>query len=205
MEVPGSDLSAEGEDSTPEGSEASTSGETQDPPTGEKSKVPPRPSLDVAIDSHASISLRLLPFFKRMRSWDIRKLESDLASRFLNSITNLENNWQALQNALESMRRSGFVAKTTIATRTAAKLRPGDSVQLTDKQYAIFSQLYSKEELDDLTVIASTSTHVFLTGPTHNIGALRICHIKPKQPNPSEQPATPTPETTEVPEESSDC
>ena len=81
----------------------------------------------------------------------------------------------------ESMRVSNFIAKTTPVTRLASKLSHGSKVSLRDDQRAVYAKLYSAEQLDSLSVVKVTDTHVQLMADDgSNVGLVKIIHVVPK-------------------------
>ena len=141
----------------------------------------PRQSLEVAISSHASITTgRLGPYIIRLRSWNLRKLSPERRKRFRGVVTDVELAWDNLRQELQALAAEGFVAKTSPSTRLAATLRPGDAVSLGDSQKAMFAEVYSQEELDNLKVDAVTDTHAVVSGPLRSLGPVKLCHLAKK-------------------------
>jgi hypothetical protein len=160
-----------------------TSEESEENAAGTAQMVPaePRPSLEVAIGSHSSITTgRLAPYITRLRSWNLRKLSPERRKQFRNVVTELELAWDNLRQELQTLAAEGFVAKTSPSTRLAATLRPGDSVALDDSQMALFAEVYSPEELDNLKVDAITDTHAVVSGPLRSLGPVKLCHLAKK-------------------------
>jgi hypothetical protein len=150
-------------------------------PGQEPEKPDARPSLEVAIGSHASITTgRLAPYITRLRSWNLRKLSPERRKRFRSIVTELELAWDNLRQELQTLAAEGFVAKTSPSTRLAATLRVGDAVELDESQLALFSEVYSPEELADLKVDAITDTHAVVSGPLRSLGPVKLCHLAKK-------------------------
>jgi len=139
-----------------------------------------RPSLDVAIDSHKSISQRIHPFLLRLRSWSLKKLSPQERLRFVGVVEDMEAAWSAVLCELDTLKKAGFVAKTTQNTRLAASLRPGDPISLSPELHVDFRQLYNEDELANLKVVRVTSTHAIVTGQARELGPIKLCHIVPK-------------------------
>lgn len=130
--------------------------------TAPTSAATARPSIDVALDSHRSISDRLLGFIARMRSWDLRKLAPEAALKFTAALGDLEVAWADVRIQLEALQSLGFVAKTTPLSRLKAVLAPGKPVRLAQEQLEVFSAMYNPQELESLVVVKVGAHHAFL-------------------------------------------
>ena len=150
-------------------------------PAVEATKPDSRPSLEVETDVHHNLLPRIEAHLGRMRAWDLRKLTTEQRAAFTGAMDDLEADWMALTAALALLCEAGFVAKTTPVTRLASKLTHGSRVSLRDDQRAIFAQLYSAEQLDSLSVVKVTDTHVQLMADDgSNVGLVKIIHVVPK-------------------------
>lgn len=154
------------------------------PAPEEGAKPDPRPSVDVAIDSHTNLGMtRLTPFIVRLRTWDLRKLDAEKRIQFTGAVADLEAAFERLGRELSRLQASGFVAKTTQATRIAARLEPGARVHLRDDKRLEFAALYSKEQLDSLEVSKVVGAHAFVVaGDGTSLGAVKIIHLELKKP-----------------------
>jgi len=140
-----------------------------------------RPSLEVETEVHNNLRPRIEAHLGRMRAWDLRKLPVEQRGEFLICMGQLETAFSAVGNWLETMRVSNFIAKTTPVTRLASKLSHGSKVSLRDDQRAVYAKLYSAEQLDSLSVVKVTDTHVQLMADDgSNVGLVKIIHVVPK-------------------------
>ena len=140
-----------------------------------------RPSLEVETEVHDNLRPRIEAHLGRMRAWDLRKLPVEQRGEFLICMGQLETAFSAVGNWLETMRVSNFIAKTTPVTRLASKLSHGSKVSLRDDQRAVYAKLYSAEQLDSLSVVKVTDTHVQLMADDgSNVGLVKIIHVVPK-------------------------
>ena len=141
-------------------------------------KAEQRPSLEVETEVHDNLRPRIEAHLGRMRAWDLRSLPIGDRGEFILRMGQLETSFTALGEWLETLRVSNFVAKTTPTTRIASKLTHGTKVSLRDDKRAEFAQVYSAEQLDSLSVVKTTDTHVQLMAEDgSNIGLVRICHV----------------------------
>jgi hypothetical protein len=143
-------------------------------------ELPPRPSLDVAIESHQRHTEHLEPFITRLRTWDTSKLLPDRRESICASISGVEKAMAVLGADLAYLRSIGFVARTTVYTRMASGLKPGDRVTLRADQNAEFRQLYSQEQLDSLEVSRVGQKAAELrSGDGSILGMVKLIHIVP--------------------------
>jgi hypothetical protein len=154
------------------------------PAPGEKdyhvSAIPPRPSLDVAIDSHGLLLPRITAFCTRLLTWDTRALSPEQAPRFTGAIADLEDAYARLGDELKALKGSGFEAKTTQATRVKVRLK-GKPVALRPDVREEFAKLFTSEQLDSLTFTQSTRTKAMLVaGDGATLGLVPFTHILPK-------------------------
>ena len=140
-------------------------------------KVEQRPSLEVETEVHSNLIPRIEAHLARMRAWDLRKAASS-GCPLRDAIASVEHSWSELSNELALLRADGFVAKTTPVTRIAARLQRGAKVSLREDQRAIFAKVYSDEQLDSLSVVKVTDTHVQLMAEDgSNLGLVRLIHV----------------------------
>jgi hypothetical protein len=143
--------------------------------------VPPRPSLEVETDVYYNLNPRIDAHLARMRAWDYRKLSDDDRIRHVTAMYDMILAWKRIGESLIHLRASGFVAKTTPFTRIAAKLQHGAKVSLREDQRAIFAKVYSDEQLDSLSVVKVTDTHVQLMAEDgSNLGLVKLIHVSVK-------------------------
>jgi hypothetical protein len=151
-------------------------------PSATSVAVPARPSLLVEMDVNSNLKPRILAHVGRMRAWDLRKLDIEMRARFSASLDVLAESFGALEDCLMALAQLGFEAKTTPATRIASKLAVGTPVTLRADIRATFAPIYTDEQLDSLTVVRTTDTHVqLMAGDSSNIGLVRIIHVDLKQ------------------------
>jgi hypothetical protein len=151
-------------------------------PSAPSVAVPARPSLEVEIEVHQNLKPRIFAHVGRMRAWDLRKLDPSMAGRFSAALAGLGDASFQLEDMLRQLVQLGFEAKTTPATRIASKLAVGTPVTLRADIRATFAPIYTDEQLDSLTVVRTTDTHVqLMAGDSSNIGLVRIIHVDLKQ------------------------
>ena len=144
-------------------------------------KAESRPSLEVEMEVHQNLKPRIFAHAVRMRAWDLRKLPLDLRNEFTCAIDAFCAGQGRLEIAMAKLCAEGFEAKTTPVTRLAAKLEAGSRVALRADQRATFATCYTDEQLDSLTVVRTTDTHVLLqAGDSSNIGLVKIIHVEVK-------------------------
>jgi hypothetical protein len=140
-----------------------------------------RPSLEVETEVHVNLLPRIEAHLARMRAWDLRKLSQETRQKLIAAMDTLANSTSEISTLLDYMRTTGFVAKTTPVTRLASKLFVGARVSLRDDQREIFAKVYSEEQLDSLSVVKVTDTHVQLMAEDgSNLGLVRIIHVTVK-------------------------
>ena len=154
------------------------------PMPGEKGEqsvaIPPRPSLDVAIDSHELLLPRITAFCTRLLTWDIRELSPEQALRFAGAIADIEAAYARLGAELMALKVNGFEAKTTQATRVKVRLK-GKPVALRSDIRGEFLKLFTSEQLDSLTFEKTTGTKALLVaGDGATLGLVPFTHIVPK-------------------------
>jgi hypothetical protein len=94
------------------------------------------------------------------------------------AVDDLSDSFGRIGQILTMLAADGFEAKTTPVTRIAAKLTHGAKVSLREDQRAIFSKVYSDEQLDSLSVVKVTDTHVQLMAEDgSNLGLVRLIHV----------------------------
>jgi hypothetical protein len=143
--------------------------------------VPPRPSLEVEMEVHQNMKPRIHAHVGRMRAWDLRKLPLEVRNEFTCALDAFGAGQERLEIAMAKLFTDGFVAKTTPATRIAAKLEPGARVTLRADQRATFAAIYTDEQLDSLSVVRTTDTHVLLQADdSSSIGLVKIIHVEIK-------------------------
>ena len=143
--------------------------------------VPPRPSLEVETEVHENLRPRVEAHLARMRAWDLRKLPAAQAVQVRGAIDDLSAAFARVGDVLAMLAKDGFEAKTTPVTRIAAKLQRGAKVSLRKDQRAIFAKVYSDEQLDSLSVVKVTDTHVQLMAEDgSNLGLVRLIHVTVK-------------------------
>jgi predicted amidophosphoribosyltransferase len=144
-------------------------------------KAEARPSLEVETEVHQNLKPRMHAHVGRMRAWDLRKLPLEARNEFACALDAFALGQSRLETALSKLFAEGFVAKTTPATRLASKLEPGAHVAMRDDVRATFATVYTDEQLDSLTVVRTTDTHVLLqAGDSSNIGLVKIIHVEVK-------------------------
>jgi len=143
--------------------------------------APSRPSLEVETEVHANLKPRVLAHVSRMKAWDLRKLGLVMVTSFSGAIEDLRCAVERVELELVKLALDGFVAKTTPVTRIAAKLQRGAKVTLREDQRAIFAKVYSDEQLDSLSVVRVTDTHVQLMAEDgSNLGLVKLIHVAVK-------------------------
>ena len=143
--------------------------------------VPPRPSLEVETEVHVNMLPRVHAHIGRMRAWDLRKLPAAQAVQVRGSIDDLSAAFARVGDVLTMLAKDGFEAKTTPVTRIAAKLQSGAKVSLREDQRSIFSKVYNDEQLDSLSVVKVTDTHVQLMAEDgSNLGLVKLIHVAVK-------------------------
>jgi hypothetical protein len=149
--------------------------------TGEQSvAITPRPSLDVAIDSHALLLPRITSFCTRLLTWDTRALSPVHALLFSGAIADMEASYAALGAQLATLKAEGFEAKTTQSTRIKMRLK-GKPVALRQDARDEFAKLFTDEQLDSLTFTQSTRTKAMLVaGDGSTLGLVPFTHLLPK-------------------------
>ncbi|HEY5955774.1 MAG TPA: hypothetical protein VIV60_04440 [Polyangiaceae bacterium] len=147
----------------------------------EEPKPEPRPSLEVETEVNCNLKPRIMAHVGRMRAWDLRKLEAPAQASFRAAIDELSTAADKVEFELVKLKLAGFVAKTTPVTRIAAKLARGTQVDLREDQRATFSMVYTEEQLNSLSVVQATDSHVLLAAADGtNIGLVKIIHVEPK-------------------------
>jgi hypothetical protein len=143
----------------------------EDAPSTEPA-VQPRPTLDVAIETHNHLRPRIESFCLRLESW------ASTADEFRKAVENLRKTFDALGCALDQLKARGFSAKSTPKTRKLARMKPGALVRLnTPEREAEYSQLYSPEELAALEVVRVIGSRVFLRTGTREVGLVPATHL----------------------------
>ena len=147
-------------------------------------KVPPRPAIDVALESvRLHRDKHIAPLVARIRKWDMRKLDFFVpggGDQLREALDSLEGSLSNLFDLLAVMQASGFVAKTTEATRTRAKIENGASVQLVLHKWNELFPVYGAERLNSrLTCSQVTDTHAVITTEDGTcLGAIRMTHLR---------------------------
>jgi hypothetical protein len=146
--------------------------------------VPSRPTIDVALESvRLHRDKHISPLVARIRKWDTRKLDFFVpggGDQLREALDSLEGSLSNLLFLLAVMQASGFVAKTTEATRTRAKIDNGASVQLVLHKWHELLPVYGAERLNSrLTCSQVTDTHaVIMTEDGTCLGAIRMTHLR---------------------------
>ena len=144
-------------------------------------KVPPRPAIDVALESvRLHLDKHIAPLVARLRKWDTRKMPDDDRRMFKTALDAVIDSFAILEDFLVLLQSSGFVAKTTEATRTRAKIENGASVQLVLHKWNELLPVYGAERLNSrLTCSQVTDTHAVITTEDGScLGAIRMTHLR---------------------------
>ena len=140
-----------------------------------------RPSLEVETEVHDNLRPRIEAHLARMRAWDLRSLDPESIHAFRFILDHIQQGVEALTKRLKHLSATGFVAKTTPVTRIAAKLTRGARVDLRADKRAEYAQVYSDEQLNSLSVVKVTDTHVQLMADDgSNVGLVKVCHVRLK-------------------------
>ena len=115
-------------------------------------KADPRPSLDVAIETHGNLSPRIEALCARLSAWDTSKL-GDMGQRFSDSVQDLRANCLLLGEQLGILKAMGFVAKSTPRSRRDRAIAEG-RVQLNEATRMAWSKRYTEEELSQVEIVA---------------------------------------------------
>lgn len=143
--------------------------------------VPPRPSLEVETEVNRHLKPRILAHVARMKAWDLRKLSVEDRATVSCSLDALAGCFVRVEDALAMLAKAGFVAKTTPVTRIAAKLEFGTKVTLRADQRETFAQIYTDEQIDSLSVVKTTDTHVqLMASDGSNVGLVKLIHVEIK-------------------------
>jgi hypothetical protein len=137
-----------------------------------------RPSVDVAIEVLGHLAERAEPLLGRLRSWDLRGLDSKMSVAFQGSVDDVQNAFRRLSDQLLALQAIGFVAKTTPTTRLRASLHVGKQVKLTTNARSELSQVYTTEQLDSLRIDKILPKHVVLSASDGtSIGMVKLAFI----------------------------
>jgi hypothetical protein len=143
------------------------------------SKIPPRPSLDVAMDSLKLLRRHVFSFCARLKGWSLNKLAPESALRFTGAIADLEAAVEQLGMVLAQLQHENFVAKATVQSRLRALLAPGSRVKLHRKSEKEFLAFYTQDELDNLQVVRVSSSHAILKTGDREVGLVKLSFIDP--------------------------
>ena len=142
---------------------------------------PPRPSLEAETEVHAHLAPRIEAHLRRIEGWDVRSLSED-PHALAGNASAIRSSFQALGQELARLAASGFVAKTTAASRKRAALKCaiGKPVKLrADVHAATVGLFYSEEELATLTVSkVGESSVLVVTAGGREIGPLPFAHVE---------------------------
>jgi hypothetical protein len=143
--------------------------------------VPSRPAIDVALESvRLHRDKHIAPLVARLRKWDVRKLTTVQRGTLMELLEAVVRRWDDLEEYLAHLRDIGFVAKTTEATRTRAKIENGASIQLVLHKWIELLPVYGAERLNSrLTCSQVTDTHAVITTEDGTcLGAIRMTHLR---------------------------
>lgn len=116
------------------------------------SSVPPRPSLDVAIETHGNLVPRIEALCSRLLAWDVSKL-GEIGQAFGATVREVAQRFRDIGSQLSLLRGMGFVAKTSAKSRRDQAIAAG-TVALSDATKEAWSQHYTAEELARVSIVA---------------------------------------------------
>lgn len=125
-----------------------------------KDKPDPRPSLDVAIETHGNLRQRIEALCSRLLAWDTSKL-GDVGQRFSDSVKDLRANCLLLGEQLGILKAMGFEAKSTPRSRRDQAIASG-RVKLNEATRLAWSKHYSEEELGQVSIVALDGEMVWI-------------------------------------------
>lgn len=123
-------------------------------------KPDPRPSLEVAIETHGNLRQRIESLCSRLLSWDVSKL-GDVGQRFYDSVKDLRANCLLLGEQLGILKAMGFEAKSTPRSRRDQAIASG-RVKLNEATRLAWSKHYSEEELGQVSIVALDGEMVWI-------------------------------------------
>ncbi len=130
------------------------------------SKVPPRPSLDVAIETHGNLRPRIEALCSRLLAWDVSKL-GEVGAKFTASVQDLRGNCLLLGEQLGILKAMGFEAKSTPKSRRDQAIASG-RVKLNDATRLAWSKRYTDDQLSEVEILAIDDELVWVKLPKAN-------------------------------------
>lgn len=124
-----------------------------EPPQEAPASPEPRPSLEVAIETHKNLQKRVEALCLRLAGWDLRVIDPTIAACFTGNLKGLLEFWNEVGAQLAAMQRDGFVAKSTAKSRMEARLASGLPVRLSEAKRKLYSYAYTAEELEQVEVV----------------------------------------------------
>jgi len=131
------------------------------------SKLPPRPTLDVAIERYGNLDRDIQTYLTRLESWVVG---DGWQAEFDAHVGELRVAWEWFGTRLAAMNAAGVVVKVTPRSRRDAWMRPGAEVSLNEAAFKRFLAHYPAAVLENLTIEVATERDVFLVSGERELG-----------------------------------